>query len=63
MFLYIVGKLCKQAHGAQKTNPGAPFWAPRQGLVPLGAPKLWEILRRSLRMEASEANFVPWYRH
>ena len=37
----------------KKNNPGAPFWAPRQGLVPpFGSPKLSGILRRSLRLEA-----------
>ena len=40
---------------------------PRSGLPvkawsPFGSPRLREILRRSLRMEASEANFVPRYR-
>ena len=39
-FLYIFGKLRKQAHGAQKTDPGVPFWAPRQGLVPLWLPEV-----------------------
>ena len=56
MVFYIFGKLCKQAHGAQK-NPGACSGLPVKAWSPFGAPKLWEILRRSLRMEASQANF------